>query len=171
MNSYNEQRNAQVRKQILDALISMMKTQDYHSIGVSAIVETAHVGRASFYRNYTSKEDVLRQEAETVINEWSSDPQNSGSSSPVDFLESLFTHFRENKELCMALYVAGMSDILLDIIVKKIGIDPSMTNEEAYAKSSLAYMIFGWVNEWIKRGMEETGTELKDMLLRNSAGG
>ena len=61
MNSYNEQRNAQVRKQILDALISMMKTQDYHSIGVSAIVETAHVGRASFYRNYTSKEDVLRQ--------------------------------------------------------------------------------------------------------------
>ena len=28
-----------------------------------------------------------------------------------------------------------------------------------------------FVNEWIKRGMEETGTELKDMLLRNSAGG
>lgn len=34
----------------------------------------------------------------------------------------------------------------------------------AYLKSSIAYMLYGWVIEWMKRGMQESGTELALMI-------
>ena len=39
-----------------------------------------------------------------------------------------------------------------------------MPNGIAYLKSSLDYMIYGWVIEWMKRGMQESGTELALMF-------
>ena len=35
-----------------------------------------------------------------------------------------------------------------------------MQNLEAYMKSFWAYGIYGWMLEWIKRGMQESGKEL-----------
>ena len=37
----------------------------------------------------------------------------------------------------------------------------------AYLKSSIGYAICGWVIEWMKRGMPQTGDELSD-LIENS---
>ena len=53
---------------------------------------------------------------------------------------------------------------MLDTLVDKIGISPKMPNGLAYFNSFLAYGIYGWINEWIKRGMQESGTELHAMF-------
>ena len=58
----NQEKNTYVRSQILAALLKMMQEQPFSDISISALVSTAQVGRASFYRNFTDKEDVLRQE-------------------------------------------------------------------------------------------------------------
>ena len=34
----------------------------------------------------------------------------------------------------------------------------------SYLKSSIAYMLYGWVIEWMKRGMQESGTEIALMI-------
>ena len=171
MNSYNEHRNIHLRKQVLQSLLKMMQTQDINDISISSLTENAGIGRASFYRNYDSKEDVLRQEAISKLQRWGRISERDPRFSPIYIFESLFTHIRENGEFYAALQKAGLMDIILDTLVEKVGLDPSMPNEEAYAKASLAYMIFGWINEWMKRGMQEKGDELKDMLMRNSSNG
>ena len=33
-----------------------------------------------------------------------------------------------------------------------------------YLKSSIAYMLYGWIVEWMKREMPESGTELAKMF-------
>ena len=53
-----------------------------------------------------------------------------------------------------------MSTIMMDTIISTIQITPEMPNLEAYMKSFWAYGIYGWMLEWIKRGMQESGSEL-----------
>jgi hypothetical protein len=47
-----------------------------------------------------------------------------------------------------------------------------MQNLEAYMKSFWAYGIYGWLIEWIKRGMQESGKELSTLfaLARQNQG-
>lgn len=62
----NQEKNSYVRSQILKALLEMMRVDNFDSITISCLTTKAEVGRASFYRNYQTKEDVLRQEAERL---------------------------------------------------------------------------------------------------------
>ena len=57
----NEGRNAYVIEHINEALLGLLKEKSLNEISISEICETAGVGRMSFYRNYESKEDVIKK--------------------------------------------------------------------------------------------------------------
>lgn len=164
----NQEKNTYVKKQITQTLLKMMETEDFNDIVVSTLTKNAGVGRASFYRNFESKEDVLRQAAKKLMMDWAHEYETNPASTPFNVFESLFNHIRGNSSFYMALYKANLSNILLDTIKDKVGITSDMTNAKAYENSFLAYGIFGWVNEWIHRGMPETGAELNQMLAQNA---
>ena len=160
----NQEKNSYVRKQILHALLDMMNEQDFSSIPVSALAGRAGVGRASFYRNFTSKEDVLRQEADRLTRQWAGEWQRLEPAAPSEFLISLLNFYKQHSEFYLRLYKAGLSGIVLDTILQNAGITPELPNAAAYLKSAIAYMVYGWVIEWIHRGMQESGTELAHMI-------
>ena len=160
----NQEKNSYVKKQILCALLDMMNEQDFNSIPVSALTERAGVGRASFYRNFTSKEDVLRQEADRLTHEWAEEWRQLEPTAPHEFLVSLLNFYKQHSEFYLLLYQAGLSEIVLDTILKSAKITPELPNAMAYLKSAMAYMVYGWVIEWIHRGMQESGTELAKMM-------
>lgn len=56
----NEGRNAYVIKHLTEAFLSLLAKKPIEDISISELVETAGVGRASFYRNYERKEDILK---------------------------------------------------------------------------------------------------------------
>ena len=68
--------------------------------------------------------------------------------------------YRDHREFYTTLYNAGLSSIMMETILSTIKITPDMQNLEAYMKSFWAYGIYGWLLEWIKRGMPESGNEL-----------
>lgn len=164
MKGNNQEKNSYVRGQILNTLLEMMKEQDFDSIVITALTARACVGRASFYRNYTGKEDVLRQEAERLTAEWKSDYEGHTHAAPNEVLISLLDFYKQHADFYRALYRAGLSEIVLHTLLRQSEITPEMPNAVAYVKSSVAYMIYGWVIEWMKRGMQETGTELARMI-------
>ena len=53
---------------------------------------------------------------------------------------------------------------MMNIIVSTIQITPEMQNLETYTKSFWAYVIYGWMLKWIKRGMQESGSELIELF-------
>lgn len=53
---------------------------------------------------------------------------------------------------------------MLETIVSTIQVTAEMDNLEAYMKSFWAYGIYGWLNEWIKRGMQESGEEISRLF-------
>lgn len=160
MNMNNEQKNSYVKKQITAALVSLLKEKSIADISVKELTQKAQVGRVSFYRNYQTKEDILREEADRLIKEWGRRYETNPESSPETLFPSLFDFYREHKEYFTILYQAGMASVMLETILNTIQITDEMENLEAYLKSFWAYGIYGWMIEWIKRGMPESGSEL-----------
>ena len=160
MNMNNEQKNTWVKRQITAALLNLLKEKKLADISVSELTEMAGVGRVSFYRNYQTKEDILREESDRLIREWGKLYEANPESAPETLFPSLFDFYREHRDFYTTLYEAGMSTIMMDTIISTIQITPEMPNLEAYMKSFWAYGIYGWMLEWIKRGMQESGSEL-----------
>ena len=156
----NEQKNTYVKKQITAALLALLKEKPLSEISISELTSRAEIGRVSFYRNYESKEDILKEESERLIREWGRLYESNPESAPETLFPSLFDFYRDHKDFYTTLYHAGMSSIMMETIVSTIRITPEMQNLEAYMKSFWAYGIYGWMLEWIKRGMQESGKEL-----------
>lgn len=169
-NMNNQEKNTYVRQHILSALLKLMRTQDFTSISIQALVDAAGVGRASFYRNFASKEDVLQQESVGLTNEWkiNFDQEHPDGTPGQDnlWLISLLDFYKEHSEFYLALYQAGLSDIVLDTILGYFDRSPEIPNALAYLNSSIGYMLYGWVHEWMRRGMQESGTELARMFAQ-----
>ncbi len=55
----NDKRAKQSSKLIFNALKSLLEEKPYDSISITQITQTANIGRATFYRNFDSVDDVL----------------------------------------------------------------------------------------------------------------
>ena len=170
-NKNNQEKNTYVRQHILSALLELMRTQDFASISIQALVNAAGVGRASFYRNFASKEDVLQQESVRLTDAWKAKfEQAHPDGTPQqgnEWLISLLDFYKEHAAFYLALYRAGLSDIVLETILGYFDRAPEVPNALAYLNAAIGYMIYGWIQEWMRRGMQESGTELARMLAES----
>ncbi|MGO4928694.1 TetR/AcrR family transcriptional regulator [Fundicoccus sp. Sow4_D5] len=164
MNINNHQKKTYVKKQITLALLELLKEKAIDEISISELTKKAQVGRVSFYRNYQTKEDILKEESDRLINEWGKLYESNPDSSPQTLFPSLFDFYKQHKDFYTILYHAGMSTIIQETIIRTIQITPEMENIEAYIKSFWAYGIYGWLIEWMKRGMPESGDELYQLF-------
>ena len=164
MSMNNEQKNTYVKRQIKTALLELLKEKSISDISITELTQKAQIGRVSFYRNFQTKEDILREESDRLINEWGRLYEMNPESAPETLFPSLFDFYREHKEFYTILYHAGMTSVMQETILNAIKITPEMANIEAYMKSFWAYGIFGWMIEWIKRGMPESGRELLNIF-------
>ena len=62
-----KQENLRVKMNITTALLDLMHQKKLSDISITEIIQNAHVARASFYRNFTSREDVLMVLVEDVL--------------------------------------------------------------------------------------------------------
>ena len=157
----NQEKNTYVRTQLLTTLLDMMKNEDFNSISISSIVAEAKVGRASFYRNYSTKEDILRDEAER-LNKLIRKDDN-----PYDVRLKLIRtldFYKAHEDFYSTLYKAGQTEIIQDSIVNEEAISKDNSVVRAYISSAFSYLIYGWIIEWIKRGMKDTSDEIIAMF-------
>lgn len=154
----NEGRNLYVVEHITGTVLNLMQQNPLGELSISQICDDAGVGRASFYRNFESKEDVVRKYLEKLIQEWGKDYESKGE--PAYFSASLLRHFYKHKDFYLLLYRQGLSEMIYENIRWAAKLDEAQSNMERYAKSMIAGAIFGWVDEWMRQGMPETPEEL-----------
>ena len=150
-----------VENQIRHTLISMMEKGDFSNVTVCALTKKAGVGRASFYRHYTDTSDVIRQYLDHLTSQW----RNVFDKTPEkDQMRLLLTHFYQHKRFYLALYRAGLSDMLRIEIQDAFQQSQQTDNCTAYLIGWLTGAVFGLIDEWIQRGMQETPEQMLDFL-------
>ena len=117
MNMNNEQKNTYVNRQITFALLELLKEKPIADISIRELTQKAQIGRVSFYRNYQTKEDILKEESDRLIKEWGKLYETNPESSPETLFPSLFDFYREHKEFYNILYQAGMTSIMQETII------------------------------------------------------
>ena len=163
-----QEKTSYVKEEITKTLLKLLNEYDIKDIDIRFLCNEAGVGRASFYRNYSSKEQVILEHASQLIRQWGADFESDPNSSPFNVFGSLFAHFKRNKKFYTLLYKQNLLDIVLEAIKEKVGLIPSLSNKEAYEKAFFSYGLYGWISEWIKRGMKESAEEINQLLLSDS---
>ena len=159
----NQEKNTYVINAITEALLDLLQTKPLNSFSIGEITTKANVSRNSFYRNFSSKEDIIRLRIRTYLNQWSSLTSDQNSD-PKEIFAQLFTVAEQHKNFFLILKNADLLYLLQDEFFKNYG--PSEEDDEvsAYAKAFFAYSTYGFLETWIKRGMKQTAEEMKNML-------
>ena len=149
-----------VRTQVTAALLKLMETRPYQAISISDLASAAQVSRSSVYRNFADKDDVLRRYLMKLMEEWQ---QDFDATPGQDFSDSLLRYFYTNRNFYLLLYRSGLSWMLHENIKNACGLKADMPPILAYGTASIAGALFGWADEWISRGMNETPEELREL--------
>ena len=67
MSDKNDRRSQRTRRLLSEALVQLIQEKDYSTITVSDIIERANVGRSTFYAHYPTKDDLLLDQMDRVI--------------------------------------------------------------------------------------------------------
>ena len=164
--SQNTNNDSYVANKITEALLDLLKKNDLNKISISALCDEAGVGRASFYRNFNSKEDILKKYDQKLIKLWGKDYENNSNSTIETLIPSLISHYKKHQEFYSILYKENLSYIVLDTILYACKLQEKKSNIEAYVTAFIGYGIFGIINEWIARGMTETEEELLKIMQK-----
>lgn len=160
----NEARNAYVIEHITDALLKLLGDKPLGDISISELCDLAGIGRASFYRNFESKEDILLRYIHKIFKEWTNEADKKENRPLSELLGLLFMHFEKHRDFYSLLNERKLIYLLKDVVIGLCGPKPDNDKVEAYARAYVAYALYGWIEVWFQRGMRETADEIAGMF-------
>ena len=141
---------------ITEALLYLMKEKPLSEISISELCGKAGVSRISFYRNYSSMDDILVNHLTACTDAWWADFSTQYNTDFYeDFWPALLEEYRKNRDLILLIYQNEKSALLKEHIFKCCAVRESSNDWDAYARAGLAGAIYGLVDEWIRRGMND----------------
>ena len=160
----NEGRNAYVITHMTEALLSLMQNRNLDDISISAICDAAGVGRASFYRNFECKEDILRLYISQLFHSCIDSFAQEGTHQVNQQVGIIFAHFIQYRDFYRLLNERGLIYLIKDVIMDICGPKPGYSKLEAYATAFVAYSLYGWIEVWFQRGMQESAEEMEALF-------
>lgn len=162
--------NQKVKDSLLGALIKLAQDSKWSSISITALIKQAGVARSSFYRNFSSIEDIvdygIAQMNERYKQENPSPDENFRNRGLMYFK---FRFFKEHANLLLTFHHAQTPQTLLaainDFVVDAFGDMPSssISKYELYYYSGAFYNM---VIHWLEDGAKESPEDMAEEFLR-----
>lgn len=164
MNSTNNPSALRSKKEITETLLKLMRTTPYNEISVKLILLESKLSRKTFYRNFSSKDDVLNSYINKLMLQYVQNLQHINYHSFISILSVVFPFCENNKEMLRILNENNLMYILLDKINEFIPqihnkIKPSEISENIMTDYIISFNIgavFNVINKWVKDGMIES---------------
>ena len=154
-----------VDKYITEALFNLMKKKEYNNISITEICENAGTGRMSFYRNFESKEDIIKKWiTNTTDNFLKESDINYKKDSTKDYFIKLFTHLEKYKTEAYLIYKANLFNLLKNEFDSKL-INLHQMEYENYKSYFIAGGIFNVYYFWLINGSKESPKELANKMV------
>lgn len=160
----NEGRNIYVIGRLTKSLLTLLEEKEIADISISELCDNAGIGRASFYRNFNSKEAILKAYVNQLFDAWKSDWEKNNSLPLSSGIGMVFEHFEEHKAFYRLLKERQLIYLLKDVIMDMMEFKPELPKNEVYAKAFVAYSLYGWIEVWFQRGMQESAKEMKHLF-------
>ena len=96
-----DRRQHRTREAIRKAFFKLVTSRRYDEFTVAELIETAGIGKSTFYEHYKSKDDVLRALMDNMLTELAA--AAAGTAEP-ERLRGLLAHFWDNRRLGKAVF-------------------------------------------------------------------
>ena len=161
----NNKRELSVAQYITNSLFELMKDKTYNDISITEITDKAKVNRVSFYRNFTSKEDIIDKWIKfTTQNFLSKSDISYQKDSTLDYFTKLFTHLEKYKTEAMLIYNANLFNLLKNEFDNNL-INLHKKEYSNYKSYFLAGGIFNVYYFWLINGCKETPHQVAEKLV------
>ncbi len=161
----NNKRELSVAQYITNSLFELMKVKAYNEISITEITDKAKVNRVSFYRNFTSKEDIIDKWIKfTTQNFLSKSDISYQKDSTLDYFTKLFTHLEKYKTEAMLIYNANLFNLLKNEFDNNL-INLHKKEYSNYKSYFLAGGIFNVYYFWLINGCKETPHQVAEKLV------
>ena len=160
----NTESNQLTRECIGTALIYLMNEYPFDKITVTAIIRRSGVSRAAFYRNYSSKEEVLREIGNTICERIAALlTEEKYREDPRQWYEDCFAGIRDNAEIFRLFMQAKLPpDFIFHTDRKKESEADrhGVPAKEWYRTIALQSAVKEIVINWFENGMKETPDQM-----------
>lgn len=172
----NDKRAIRSSRELYDALVQLMQTRPYDTITVTLLVETAKLGRTTFYRNFDEIEDILRMRCDQVFDElfayMIAYRQENHSQEVGTLLKPMLRYFYLNSDIIDLLLKAKRIDLMQDSFRERSqGLQVLIAQQRQIPEEYMAYaveirinLILSIVTHWVKTGKQQAPDELADTL-------
>ena len=175
MNQTNYKIALQSKIWITNALFELMKSHDYSTITISQICRKSDLSRRTFYRHFTSKDEILAEKFLLLLEEFLNTLSHSEPISFLDMSSAYFEFWHKNKEL---LKLLKTNQLLPSIFIQLQTEFPNIcknlqrTDTEICHSDALFYanaFALGGLNNmlltWIDNDMNRTPSQLTNDLI------
>lgn len=153
--------NAFARECIAEALFLLMKQKPYQEITITDICARAGVARTTYYRNFSSKENVIEDTLHGVMDEYMSymrgTPHNSRYTD-YDSILAAFQALRQYSEWINRMIEANIATLLLKELIRfELEIEPLREGDyaERILREAYAGALYTVFVMWLKDGMDQ----------------
>lgn len=157
----NEESNKLTRECLQTALIYLMNEKPFEKITITELVRRSGVSRTAFYRNYTSKEDILTEFSNWFLTDLARSLEDECYKKQpylwyLRFFSSVKEHADIFKLLIQADMPASMNNTASSFIEK---IKPAHSTTEYYKnlafEGAFSKILLGWFQNGMKESPEE----------------
>jgi len=154
-----------MKEYIADSLLILMDKKSYSEISIGEITKRAGVNRSTYYRNFMSKEQIVKFYFNKIISEYL-DTINDGDTF-FEYLNKMFSCFYNYKTELMLIYKNNISYLILDALNESFVAHRKTSFFEE--KFRLYYHTGGIYNNfllWFSEDMKQTPKQMSEMTIK-----
>ena len=172
--------NQRVKNQITEGLFSLLRKKSFSEITVTDIVKEANVARASYYRNFQNKEEIIETAMDSLRDELMADIQydddehifNQGNARAG--FEKALTCCLVRKSDLLTLYHNGFGSLIQQTFnryIMEFAGNMPVNSTERYKLFFIAGAVTNVLIEWLNDGAKEPPREIAALCIDYFSGG
>jgi AcrR family transcriptional regulator len=159
---YRPSRTERTRVALGEAVIALLREMPLERITADDIADRAGMGRATWFRHFSRKEDAV---VCVLVDRWRRWADATGLDPSTrlalkSFLEQTF----EQRETISLLYRAGLRSTIVEASAQVAEVLRGEGDRPRYQEKFLLYGYVGVIDEWAERGFADTPVEVADLL-------
>ena len=165
------------REWTFEALARLQKTKKFSEINISEVIKKAGISRATFYRNFSSKEDIIKIKVTSLFTEFYLDMidyyKQNVPEDELFLIQSFFKKIDEEQELVSLIIDANLEYSMIEGIHQIITTHnkmfyPIVETKKAtgdYTMDIVASSAWTILSRWHKTGKQETPQQLAKIYM------
>jgi len=162
-----------------EALHALLKKEDFHDITVSEIIKKAGISRATFYRHFKSKEDIIRVSVRLFFSFFHHEIEgfyrHQREEDEIFLIQQFFKHVGERRALVDMVIEANLEGLMIEGIRGIIhtqkdqfySLIPRNPAIEDYTIDLVALSAWGLIARWMRNGQKETTRDLSKIYIES----